>query len=349
MKKGFTLIELLAVIVILAIIALISVPIIARVVTAAKEKSFVLSVEGILDAAELKLSTNELGLSNDAIDLSTLSYKGKKYTNGAISVDESSNIAIAVWNEDLGLCVTKNYTDQNASIDKSKTLDNCTVGSETINLTSADDEYKCFTFNPDTKTILKIGGDTCTTTSLHIPTTIDGIMVEHIGSFSLDYSGYTSEIQLLDFTAATGLLTINYRAVSGSWYIRVLEIKGIEKLKLLTTIGDFAFSGNEIINIIIPSNVVSIGEGSFSRNDIASLTLNENLTTIGYRAFERNQISTVIIPNSVTSISDYAFIDNVMNGVTIKGKTSPTDFTVYGEDIWGWADGYTDSNIIWNG
>ena len=52
MKKGFTLIELLAVIVILSVITLITVPMVMDVIEDSKKKAAVESVNGILDAAD---------------------------------------------------------------------------------------------------------------------------------------------------------------------------------------------------------------------------------------------------------------------------------------------------------
>ena len=52
MKKGFTLIELLAVIVILSVITLITVPMVMNVIEDSKKKAAVESVNGILDAAD---------------------------------------------------------------------------------------------------------------------------------------------------------------------------------------------------------------------------------------------------------------------------------------------------------
>ena len=52
-KKGFTLIELLAVIVILAIIALISTPIILGIIDSSKKSALRSSAYGLIDAAEV--------------------------------------------------------------------------------------------------------------------------------------------------------------------------------------------------------------------------------------------------------------------------------------------------------
>ncbi|MDD3453816.1 MAG: prepilin-type N-terminal cleavage/methylation domain-containing protein, partial [Bacilli bacterium] len=57
MKKGFTLVELLAVIVILAVIALISVPIILGIIEKSKKGATEDSAYGILEAANLYYAT----------------------------------------------------------------------------------------------------------------------------------------------------------------------------------------------------------------------------------------------------------------------------------------------------
>lgn len=52
-KKGFTLIELLAVIVILAVIALITTPIVLNLINNARKGAFIRSAEGVLKASKL--------------------------------------------------------------------------------------------------------------------------------------------------------------------------------------------------------------------------------------------------------------------------------------------------------
>ena len=61
-KQGFTLIELLAVIVILAIIALISTPIVLNIINVARKGAFVRSAEGVLKASKLYYSSSLLNI-----------------------------------------------------------------------------------------------------------------------------------------------------------------------------------------------------------------------------------------------------------------------------------------------
>ena len=44
----------------------------------------------------------------------------------------------------------------------------------------------------------------------------------------------------------------------------------------VTSIGDFAFFGNELTEISIPNSVVSIGTGAFDNNPLETITIGEN-------------------------------------------------------------------------
>ena len=59
-NKGFTLVELLAVIVILAIIALIAVPVIMNIIDRARKSAFKDTAYGIINAGEIKYTSNLL-------------------------------------------------------------------------------------------------------------------------------------------------------------------------------------------------------------------------------------------------------------------------------------------------
>ncbi|MDD3453720.1 MAG: type II secretion system protein [Bacilli bacterium] len=112
MKKGFTLIELLAVIVILAVIALISVPIILGIIEKSKKGATEDSAYGILEAANLYYATNsEAGVATSALinkSDNLLKYKGK-IDNFTLSYNDEGKIAIVVYNGKY--CGYKYYND----------------------------------------------------------------------------------------------------------------------------------------------------------------------------------------------------------------------------------------------
>ena len=117
-NKGFTLVELLAVIVILAVISLITVPMILGVIEEAKKSAAVESVNGLLDAADKYMITSIFGESTvtrfDFPGDTKLSYKGTKPTSGTLVVDEEGNKSITVSIN--GYCVRKRFYDKTPSI-----------------------------------------------------------------------------------------------------------------------------------------------------------------------------------------------------------------------------------------
>ncbi len=118
-KKGFTLIELLAVIVILAIIALIVTPIILGIISEAREKSNMRSVEAFAKATEtavarlmmeenydggdIKCTSGESGKAKCSADVEvekTITYSGSTVTctgdgdesNSGVKVNETTGV-----------------------------------------------------------------------------------------------------------------------------------------------------------------------------------------------------------------------------------------------------------------
>ena len=83
------------------------------------------------------------------------------------------------------------------------------------------------------------------------------------------------------------------------------------------TIGDGAFSYNQLTEVIIPNSVNSIGEFAFYFNKLAEVSIGNSVSTIGKGAFQANKLTEVIIPNSVNSIGDDAFYGNQLTEVSI--------------------------------
>ena len=109
----------------------------------------------------------------------------------------------------------------------------------------------------------------------------------------------------------------------------------------ITTIDVSTFQNNQLTSIIIPSSITSIGNYAFYNNQLPSVTIPSSVTSIGTYAFRGNQLTSVTIPSSVTSINTYAFYQNQLTSVTIEGKSSSSDFTTYGSNLWGWKSGIT--------
>ena len=112
-----------------------------------------------------------------------------------------------------------------------------------------------------------------------------------------------------------------------------------ENWKRVTIIGEESFycytqgwnqeEGNEtyITSVIIPDTVTTIGNHAFSVNQIESIIIPNSVTSIGDYAFYENSLTSLTIPNSVTTIGDYAFGLNSINNLTL----NMTDLSIISE------------------
>lgn len=118
LRKGFTLIELLAVIIVLAVIALIAVPIIFGIIEKVQYKSIQMSTLGYIDAIE-----NNISLNNDkflledgdySVPIESVKIHGAGPTNGFITIQNGKVIDFSMkfgnYISDFGdeIIVTKN-------------------------------------------------------------------------------------------------------------------------------------------------------------------------------------------------------------------------------------------------
>lgn len=133
MKKGFTLVELLAVIVILSIISLITVPLIGGVIEDAKKKSMLESANGIVSAAryfafendglyEFKFNESKNGETDSG---KKLDYGGSIDGDGTLYIDKEGDISLCIMNDKY--YVYKNY-DGNPVIGDRTENDYCVIG-----------------------------------------------------------------------------------------------------------------------------------------------------------------------------------------------------------------------------
>ena len=129
MKKGFTLIELLGTIVVLAIIALITIPIISGVVNKARLNSLKNSAYGLIDASNLYYAQygisnnirfdidNNKVLSNDVEEDKMLSYRGS-IKEGTVIINTKGKTTVCVT--DGKNSAYKNYNESTVTLVSSK-------------------------------------------------------------------------------------------------------------------------------------------------------------------------------------------------------------------------------------
>lgn len=123
-KNGFTLIELLAVIVILAIIALITVPLILNVIEEASMGSFKSTAYGIVRSAETECVTNliygnstsrEVFFENYQMGTETIKFRGKSPKSGNVYINQKCEVAIAI-HDGKKWCAQKEITSDEVII-----------------------------------------------------------------------------------------------------------------------------------------------------------------------------------------------------------------------------------------
>ena len=139
-KKGFTLIELLAVLILISIIVVISMPKILNVIEQSKIKAYEQSANGISDAAKFKQNseiskngefTSDYSFAggNYADESEKLPFKGDTPYSGMLHLNKNGETALAFTFKDNKkyYCVTKNYSDKKSSGTKIRIGDDCSI------------------------------------------------------------------------------------------------------------------------------------------------------------------------------------------------------------------------------
>ncbi|TES51706.1 leucine-rich repeat domain-containing protein [Halalkalibacterium halodurans] len=163
--------------------------------------------------------------------------------------------------------------------------------------------------------------DNSTDTELVIPSELAYQMSgEHDGDHGYTIMDMDSDFEYADNGDGTATIT-GWNGSSSTTLEIPSEIGGLK----VTQIGERAFYGNQLTELILPDGVISIGDRAFQDNRLTAVTLPETLTTIGNYAFtgdtswfrSRNPITQVTIPDSVTSIGNWAFAQNRLQNVVI--------------------------------
>ena len=135
-RKGFTLIELLAVIVILSVITLITVPMITSIIEESKKKALVSSVQGLIELANLYAVENEgvYGFLFDAEHQGStqngesLDYRGSIDGEGKLYIDKEGNTSVCISNDTY--YVYKNYNSDIVVGERKE--GNCIIGFDAL-------------------------------------------------------------------------------------------------------------------------------------------------------------------------------------------------------------------------
>ena len=135
-EKGFTLIELLAVIVILSVVTLITIPMVTNVIEESKKKALASSVEGLVESANLyaieKDGVYEFLFDKEhkgsTIKGESLDYRGNIDGEGKLYLDKEGNVSICISNDTY--YVYKNYNS--GIIVGERKAGNCIIGFDAL-------------------------------------------------------------------------------------------------------------------------------------------------------------------------------------------------------------------------
>lgn len=122
-QKGFTLLELLAVIVILAIVALITVPLIMNTIEDAKEGAYEESVRGAIATASMDAARSKFQYENYVVkdggvyrDDTKIDMKGSISGTGIIVIRKEEGVKVSIQNGEI--CAYKDFKDEQVTYEK---------------------------------------------------------------------------------------------------------------------------------------------------------------------------------------------------------------------------------------
>ncbi len=112
MKKGFTLLELLAVIVLLAVITMITTPVILKEIKSSKEKAFIQSAYSLVQASTTYQANNNykaytFNFADESTGYKNLEIDGDYPSSGTLTIDENGKVNLTLWSDDLSICISK--------------------------------------------------------------------------------------------------------------------------------------------------------------------------------------------------------------------------------------------------
>jgi hypothetical protein len=155
---------------------------------------------------------------------------------------------------------------------------------------------------------LTITGYEGNSSEIEIPQTIDGLPVTVIGESAFERKGLTK------LSLPEGIESIGDFAFAGN------ELKDLVIPNTVTVICLGAFGNNRLENLVLSDNLLEIQTIAFQGNQLRSIVLPESLERIGQLTFASNRLTKVVIPDNVFVLSDGAFMDNELRSLTLPGR-----------------------------
>ncbi|TDQ40689.1 immunoglobulin-like domain-containing protein [Aureibacillus halotolerans] len=126
-----------------------------------------------------------------------------------------------------------------------------------------------------------------------------------------DYVGTESEVTIPHQLGGKDVTSIGEDAFSYN------ELTSVTLPDSVVSIEKTAFAENQLTSVTLPDSIVSIGQAAFQRNQLTSVTFPDSIKSIGEGSFQGNQLTSVTFPNSVERIGNYAFTSNQLTSVTL--------------------------------
>lgn len=324
-NKGFTLVELLAILLIISLIAVITVPRIVDVIESTGKKIATESAYGYKKAVD-EYFYHELVNKND-VEFSgvyNVDNKGKLFSETEdyeIVMDGQPPLDGVLSFKDSELtsgCLTINKYKVNfkngevIGVEKGA----CNVSEEKL-IAACDlvienpTKEEWFIFNESTNQIegfSELRDETVT--DLEIPCTINNKIVKSIKS------GAFYDNNLTSVKIPSTVSSIELSAFENNKLTKVVLPENMDVL------GRKAFANNELETIDLPKNITEIESGLLANNLLKTIDIPESVTIIGSNAFENNKLSSITLSNNIKEINSQAFANNLLENVKL-----PDDLT----------------------
>jgi len=226
-KNGFTLVELLAIIIILGIIAIITVPIINKTLKDSRISAAQDSAYGYVDAVNRLYYSNSLNKRDDVEDgvytVSELkelgvSVTGSEPSEGWVELEESEVVAFSIK---IGHYVVTKYRDsdmvvtKDGSIDETEEARNSRIAAEERAALEAEISAKVDSY---VKAALAANSSLSSETALLV-SEISGVSTDVPDSGWIHFNVLSNTVSVVDYSLTYGSITANYSSLTNGNYV----------------------------------------------------------------------------------------------------------------------------------